>query len=123
MADHPIVHVEIPTNNSKESSEFYSKVFGWQITTAPEYDYWMFRPDSGPGGGFIGIDGMAQAKVNEPLIYIGTDDIEDSLRQIEEAGGKTVMGKTEIPGQGWFAVFTDTTGNKMALYTAMNPQQ
>jgi predicted enzyme related to lactoylglutathione lyase len=33
-----------------------------------------------------------------------------------------VVPKTEIPGIGWFGVFTDPTGNKVGLYTAQSPQ-
>ena len=51
------------------------------------------------------------------LVYVGTDDIEASLAKAESLGGSTIVPKTEIPGQGWFAVFTDPTGNRMALYT------
>ena len=54
------------------------------------------------------------------LIYIGTDDIEASLAKIQALGGKVVAPKTEIPQTGWFAIFTDPTGNKIGLYTAMH---
>lgn len=123
MADHPIVHIEIPSSNFKTDSDFYAKVFGWQIIADPTFDYWMWRPSTGPGGGFAGLEPPASAKINQPLIYIGTDDIEASLRDIEAAGGHTVSPKMEIPGNGWFAVFTDPAGNQMALYTSMNPGQ
>jgi predicted enzyme related to lactoylglutathione lyase len=32
------------------------------------------------------------------------------------------MPKTEIPGFGWFGMFMDPTGNRVGLYTSMNPQ-
>lgn len=122
MADHPIVHIEIPSTNFKTSSDFYANVFGWKIQSDPTFDYWMFEPASGPGGGFIGVEAPSEAKINEPVIYIGTDDIEASLSEIEAAGGKTMLAKTEIPGTGWFAYFADPAGNRMALYTSMRPQ-
>jgi len=31
-------------------------------------------------------------------------------------GGKIVEPKTEIPGQGWYAVIDDTEGNQIGLY-------
>ena len=52
-------------------------------------------------------------------VYIDTEDIDVTLKQIEKAGGKTLLPKTEIPGIGWFAQFADPTGNRMALYTAL----
>ena len=38
---------------------------------------------------------------------------------IEEAGGRTVHPRTEIPGMGAFAYFSDTEGNTMGLWEAM----
>lgn len=31
-------------------------------------------------------------------------------------GGKIVEPKTDIPGQGWYAVIDDTEGNQLGLY-------
>jgi uncharacterized protein len=117
MANHPIVHIEIPTIVSKDSAEFYAKTFDWKLEHASEVDYWMFSAEGGPGGGFIGVGSEADAHINEPVVYIGTDDIDASLAAVEANGGKTVMGKTEIPGTGWFAYFSDPAGNRMALFT------
>jgi predicted enzyme related to lactoylglutathione lyase len=33
-----------------------------------------------------------------------------------------IENKQEIPGQGWFGIFKDPTGNLVALYTGMNQQ-
>ncbi len=123
MAQHPIVHVEIPTNDPKVSNKFYSDVFNWKFQVAEEFNYHMFEAAGGPGGGLISTaDGPMGpgAKVSEVLVYIGTDDIEASLAQIEAHGGTVVLPKTEIPGNGWFGIFLDPTGNKIALYTAIN---
>lgn len=119
---HPIVHVEIPASDTKGAGKFYADVFGWQVHTDPTFDYTMFSVEGGPGGGFSSTSGQMAAKIGEPLIYVGTDDIEASLRAIEAHGGKTVAPKQEIPGVGWFAIFTDPAGNRMALYTEMQQQ-
>jgi predicted enzyme related to lactoylglutathione lyase len=119
MSGHPIVHVEIPASDTKAGGKFYADVFGWKVETDPTFDYTMFQGEGGPGGGFVGTSGPMPADV---LIYIGTDDIEASLREVEAHGGKTVTPKTEIPNTGWFAVFTDPTGNRVGLFTSMRPQ-
>ena len=125
MASHPIVHIEFPGANTKEVSSFYAKAFDWKLTHAGEFDYWMFDPGAGPGGGFtnfwMGPDGkMMEFKPSEVLVYIGTDDIEASLAKVEEAGGTILAHKTEIPGNGWFGIFNDPNGNRVALYTAIS---
>lgn len=120
MANHPIVHIEIPAGNMQAATDFYAAVFDWQIQTDETYHYAMFSAEGGPGGGFVGTDegGYMQYKVDSLLVYIGTDDIDASLSKITAHGGKAVLPKTEIPHVGWFAIFTDPAGNHLALFTA-----
>lgn len=115
MANHPIVHVDIPAAQTKESAEFYAKTFDWKLDYTPEFDYWQFDATGGPGGGFMhaGADG---AVLNKLIVYIGTDDIDASLALVEANGGKTVMPGMEIPGIGWYAIFSDPSGTEMALF-------
>ncbi len=124
MANHPIVHIEIPATDVATTSKFYGDVFGWNLRTDPPLNYTMFAAEGGPGGGFVsaGDSGMVQYKPDSLLVYIGTSDIDASLASVEQHGGKTVLPKTEIPQVGWFAIFTDPTGNHVALFTAA-PQQ
>ena len=112
MASHPIVHIEIPANDTKAAGEFYSKLFDWKMELDPQFDYLQFAPEGGPGGGFVKIgdpQGM-QLGPSNLLVYVGTDDIEGTLRKAESLGAKTILPKTEIPMTGWFAVFTDPSG-------------
>src|SRR5690348_12561212 len=118
MANHPIVHVDIPALNGKDSAEFYAKTFDWKLEHAPEFDYWQFRAEGGPGGGFM-LVGPQGATVNQVVVYIGTDNIEESLAGVEANGGKTLQPRTEITGIGWYAIFSDPAGNALALYQAM----
>ncbi len=119
MTKHNVVHIEIPTRNSKESGEFYSKLFGWQISRDEGMDYTMWKADETSAGGFIPVD--QHTKVSNVLIYVDSDDIEADLKKVEKLGGKTVTPKTEIPTVGWFATFTDLTGNLVALFKASQP--
>jgi predicted enzyme related to lactoylglutathione lyase len=119
VTGHPIVHIEIPAANASAAGKFYSDVFGWQINTDQTYNYVMFKPKDGPGGGFVEpMEGTPVAyKPDRLMIYLATDDIDATLATIEAHGGKTVLPKTEIPHVGWWAVFTDPTGNHLALFT------
>ncbi len=117
----PIVHVEIPAIDPASAAQFYSDIFGWSIIKDDQFNYHMFRAEGGPGGGFTTV-GQYGTEVGDVLVYMGTDDIDGTLAKIEAAGGKVVSAKQEIPGTGWFAVFTDPTGNKLALYTPVERQ-
>jgi hypothetical protein len=124
---HPFVHIEIPADDSLAAGKFYGDVFGWNIQTDPTFNYTQFQAEGGPGGGFVSTQeatdgGTVQYKADSLLLYIGTDDIEASLAQVEAHGGKTVLPNTEIPGIGWFAIFTDPTGNRLALFKASGQQ-
>ena len=121
MQSHPIVHVEISAKDAKAASEFYRQLCGWQIEHAPQFDYYQFRGEGGPGGGFVAADGQMY-KAGDIVFYVATDDIESFLAKAESLGGKTLLPKTEIPGQGWFAFFADPTGNRIGVYKGMNPQ-
>jgi predicted enzyme related to lactoylglutathione lyase len=49
--------------------------------------------------------------------YIMVDDIAETLRKIESAGGRLVTPRTDIaPGAGAFAVFADPAGVEFGLY-------
>jgi hypothetical protein len=53
-------------------------------------------------------------------VYILVDNIEEALGKIEKAGGKTVMPRQEVPGEGWFALFSDLDGNVLGLWESMS---
>ncbi len=120
MSNHPIVHIELAANNIESAGKFYADAFGWKIEPVPQFNYATFEAKPGPGGGFVSVGGPSQFKPGEVLIYIATDDIEASLARINQLGGKTLAPKNEIPGIGWYAIFSDPTGNKIGLYTDKN---
>lgn len=120
MIKRNIVHIEIPTKNGKASGEFYEKLFGWHIVHDEQMDYTMWDPHEGPGGGFSQVD--ENTKAGNVMIYVNSEDIEADLKKAVELGGSIVQEKMEIPSTGWFGMFTDPTGNTIALYTSMNPE-
>lgn len=117
MKQRSIVHVEIPSGDRMTSAKFYNKLFGWEYEDMPEMNYTTFSSGS-LGGGYNPLG--ETVKAGEVVFYISSDDIEADLKAIEAEGGKTVVPKSEIPGMGWFALFTDPTGNRVGLYTDMN---
>ena len=120
MTKRNIVHIEIPTNNEKESAEFYQNLFGWHTETFEEMNYTMWDPHEGPGGGFSPLDETVQP--GNVIIYVNSEDIEADLKKAESLGATVVFPKSEISKTGWYGMFKDPTGNTIALYTSMNPE-
>ncbi len=55
------------------------------------------------------------------MIYVGVDSIDEHLKMIEAAGGKTVLDRTVIPGVVAFAQFRDPAGNVVGLTELVTP--
>ena len=123
MAEQPkpgaIVHVEFHVKDPKKVENFYSNLFGWKFTPVPGIDYSLFEAPSGPGGGIGGLQpGNWPAGITN---YILVNSVEDYQKKIQKAGGKIIVPKAEVMDQGWFAVFEDPAGNRLALWQ-QNPK-
>ncbi len=121
----PVVHFEMPYENGKRLSDFYSNVFGWQLkaTGAAMGDYitaatsetdeqgMMKRPGAINGGFYPKNSGAP----TEPSVVIAVDDIEAAMKKISTAGGRLLGQPVEIPGIGKYVSFTDTEGNRVSI--------
>ena len=119
-----VVHFEIPTDDLARAKEFYGSIFGWQLQTMEQMDYTiaMTTPvdeqtqmPTEPGGINGGMT-KRSADTPSPVLTVGVDSIDDSMKQVEAAGGAVVQPRTEIPGMGAFAYFKDTEGNVLGLW-------
>ena len=121
-----VVHFEIPAEDVERAKGFYGSVFGWQLQTMQmpggEYTSAMTtavddqtQQPSEPGA----INGGLMQRTEQtpsPVITIDVDAIDDTLQEVEAAGGTTVTPRTEIQGMGAFAYFKDPDGNVMGLW-------
>lgn len=105
------MHMEIPVTDLKKAKDFYSEIFGW---TVPRMKGWAMH---------CLIQAFHQEEASTEwireggcLFYIGVNDIQKKLREIEKAGGKTVRKKSEIPQMGREATFKDVFGNVLGLF-------
>jgi len=133
----PVVHFEMGYQDKQRMVDFYSKVFGWQaqmmgpemgnyVTVATsETDSATNRPKM-PGS----INGGFYQKTDNPLshapsVVIAVDDIQESMKEVKEAGGKILGSMTQsgeqtdqpqdIPGVGLWISAMDTEGNRFSL--------
>lgn len=114
--------IEIPVTDLQRAQRFYSAIFDYEMPTQPMGKLMMgFLPSrmgEGVGGAVVFGDGYVPSH-DGPKVYLnGGDDLQQVLDRIPGAGGKVVMGKTEItPEIGYFAVFDDTEGNRLYLHS------
>lgn len=120
MTKRNIVHVEFSSRDFDESCNFYEQLFGWQTERVPDVNYVLWRAADNSGGGFNPLS--EHTKAGDVLVYVDSDDIEADLQKAKSLGGTVIEKKQEIPGQGWFGIFKDPTGNVVALYTGLNQQ-
>ncbi len=126
MKMNPVVHFEMPAEDRKRMSDFYTHVFGWQTQQlGPEMGNYVLvstteagkdgRPkNSGAinGGFFQKTDDKA---TQSPLVVIAVDDIKEHMKKVEKAGGKMLGEPMNIPGIGLYASFSDTEGNRVCM--------
>ena len=120
-----VVHFEIPTDDVARAREFYGAAFGWQLPVVEGMDYTLAittavdektqRPAE--AGAINGGLMHRSAATPHPVITIGVESIDDSLKKIEDAGGSVVTPNTAIPGMGAFAYFRDSEGNVVGLFS------
>ena len=75
--------------------------------------------DAAPGGIGGGIGSGAWTGWSYVAVYIQVDDINASLKQAEELGGKTLIPRTVVPNQVIFALFSDPEGHYVGLTEGM----
>ena len=111
-----VVWFEIPADNVDRAKEFYTKLFGWKIKKFPgSKEYWHI--DTG-GGDDTPDGGMMERQHPEHSItnYISVPSVDEGAAKVEKLGGTICMGKTAVPGMGYFVVCADTEENMFALW-------
>lgn len=114
MAHGDVTHLEIPVSDLAVATDFYSRVFGWQIAEVPGYEgYPMWQAPNKVSGGALT---ERQEGFTQPRSVIEVDSIDEALARATELGGTVLMPKGPIDDTSWYAVFTDPDGNQIGLF-------
>lgn len=122
----PVVHFEMPYENSGRLAEFYTRAFGWQMkklgedmgeyvlaeTTETDENMMIKKPGAINGGFFLQ---NADYPPLYPSVVIAVDDIKEAMQKVVDAGGIVLDDPMEIPGIGQYVSFTDTEGNRVGM--------
>ena len=94
----PVVHFEIPYEDSGRVTQFYETVFGWRtqmlgegmnnyiLATTAEADVTPGSPSGAIDGGFY--PKKPDCPLQYPSIVIAVENIEKSMTEVNHAGGK-----------------------------------
>jgi predicted enzyme related to lactoylglutathione lyase len=117
-----IAIVEIPTADFARAKAFYQAILdiGIEDMDMDGIRMGMF-PDSGQGVHLQLIRGNDyRPSADGVLVYLkGGEDLQKVADKITKNGGKIIVPKTGIgPDMGFYAMFTDTEGNKLGLHSS-----
>ncbi len=110
-----VTHWEIMGADGAGLKDFYAGLFDWNLEAVPGFDeyYTVSGDEVGGSGGAVGKG--PETGPTYLMIYLGVDDINETLAKVEAAGGSTITPRTEIPDTIIFAMFSDPAGNVVGL--------
>lgn len=121
----PVVHFEMPYENQKRMTKFYESAFGWKMQILGEDmgNYVLATTtetaERGPSNSG-GIDGGFYPKnpalpAQYPSLVISVQNINSSMKQVTDAGGKVLGEPMQIAGVGTYVSFFDTEGSRVSM--------
>ncbi|MDF1799682.1 MAG: VOC family protein [Planctomycetota bacterium] len=121
IEDSVIRWFEIPVLDMARAVAFYNQVCSVTLEVTENGDHAMafFPHATGNVGGALVAGPGCTPSGSGTLIYLNAgEDLLKALSCVEEAGGRVVLGKTVLGDAGYFALFIDTEGNKLALHSS-----
>ncbi len=106
-----IVHVEVTGKDGDALQRFYREVFDWDLDTDNPGGYGMVRQGEMTGG----IGAADEGQPGLVTFYVSTDDATETLRRVEQRGGKVIMPLTEVAPETTIALFADPEGHVVGL--------
>ncbi len=109
---HSIDYIEFTVTDMAAAKEFYAAAFGWEFNDYGP-DYVGIRKPGGEAGG-LRLD--AEASTGGPLVILYSDDLEATVANVRDAGGRIVKDPFDFPGGRRFH-FEDPSGNELAVWS------
>ena len=112
--DYAIDYVEFPASDLAAVKAFYERAFGWSFTDYGP-DYTAFTSGS-IAGGFFTAGASSKSGQGAALVVLYAQDLEATLRRVEESGGTIVKPIFSFPGGRRFH-FEDPNGNELGVWS------
>lgn len=112
---------EIPAKDFKRAVSFYKAILEVEVHEMEMFGTKMglFPTDGKNVSGAIVQGDDYTPSTDGVLAYLnGGKDLQNVLNKVEKNSGKVIVPKTQIsPEMGYFGMFIDTEGNKMAVHS------
>jgi uncharacterized protein len=116
-----VVHFEIPFDDQKRAAKFYAGIFGWKLLEVPGMNYTMVHAAETDKDNMVTDKGAIngglfprETAAKTPMLVIGVDSIDETVKKVVAAGGKLLVPKQPIPN-GSYARILDSEGNVIGL--------
>ncbi|WP_091741618.1 VOC family protein [Phenylobacterium immobile] len=117
---------ELTTSDREAATAFYGDVVGWTFDHMPmgDFIYSVAKAGEPMVAGLMETPEPAKSQGVPPhwTGYVEVESVDESARQGESLGGKTLYGPQDIPNVGRFAIVADPTGAAFALFKPLPPQ-
>lgn len=115
MSDHEkINYVELPSTNLEATKRFFNKVFGWSFQDYGS-EYCAFS-NAGLEGGFYKSKLKARTENGSALVVLYSENLEETLSRVTEAGGTITKDIFSFPGGRRFH-FAEPGGSELAVWS------
>jgi uncharacterized protein len=113
--------LELGTTDQNAAKAFYSRLFGWSvedIPMGPDMTYTIFRlGGKDAGGAYTLMKEQVDARVPPHwMLYVKVDSADDSAAKAVKLGATQIMGPSDIPNIGRFAIIQDPTGGHISIF-------
>jgi hypothetical protein len=110
---HPVVHVEIRSEDPDATRQFFADLLEWKVASEGGFPGYTFMDTGGEGAPYTAIS-PRQAAEDEVLFFVAVDDVDATLNRAQELGGTIVQPAQHVPGTS-FGVFADPQGHRVGV--------
>jgi len=115
---HKISYAEFPSRDIDSTKSFFVNAFGWSfVDYGPDYTSFA---NQGLDGGFYKADASAKTSNGSALVVLYSENLEQSVQQVQDAGATIVKPIFSFPGGRRFH-FEEPSGNEFAMWSDKEP--
>jgi predicted enzyme related to lactoylglutathione lyase len=111
------VWVDLFTGDPVAAANFYSKLFGWTVTSLDQKgrSYLVLRNGERPVAGVVTRPGSSRKRLSRWIPYISVSDINATVAKVSAAGGVVHAPVRNFPDRGFQAIVGDSGGSVVGL--------